>query len=84
MRQTIIAVVIAILAVVFAVQNSQDAILKLYFWQVNFSLALLIIITLVVGIAVGMLLLMKGILNDKNTISELKKKIVLLETPKTN
>lgn len=82
MRQTIIAVIIAVLAVIFALQNSQDAILTIYFWQVNLSLALLIILTLVVGIAVGMLLLVKRILNDKGTISELKKKIVFLESPK--
>ncbi|MEO8146519.1 MAG: lipopolysaccharide assembly protein LapA domain-containing protein [Bacteroidia bacterium] len=82
MRQTIIAVIIAVLAVVFALQNSQDAILTLYFWDVKFSLALLIIITLIIGIAVGMLLRMKRIMNDKRTISELKKKIVFLEAPK--
>ena len=82
MRQTIIAVIIAVLAVIFALQNATVSKLTLYFWEVNLSLALIIILTLVLGIATGMLLMMKRILRDKRTISELKKKIVFLETPK--
>ncbi len=82
MRQTIAAVIVAIVAVVFALQNSQETVLTLFLWKVNLSLALLILSALLSGIAIGMLLLTKRIRKDKSTISELKKKIVFLETPK--
>lgn len=80
MRQLIIGVFIALMAVVFALQNADPVTVKLYFWELrNTSLALILIMTLLIGAIAGILFLAPGIYKRNQTISGLKKKISDLE-----
>ncbi|MBK8416013.1 MAG: LapA family protein [Bacteroidetes bacterium] len=80
MRQLIIGVFIALMAVVFALQNADPVTVKLYFWELrNTSMALVLIMTLLIGAIAGILFLAPGIYKRNQTISGLKKKISDLE-----
>lgn len=52
---SVLAVVIAILAIIFALQNAVPIAVTLGIWQVEISLALVLILTLGVGVVVGLL-----------------------------
>jgi len=52
-RLIIIAIVV-LLIVIFAIQNSDSINLKLFFWEVRIPKALLIIISICVGLIAGM------------------------------
>ena len=79
MKFTIIAVLIALLAVIFALQNAQTVMVKLYFWDINGSMALMMLITLLIGMASGMLILFPNIYRKNSTIRSHSKKIKELE-----
>lgn len=79
MKQTIIGVLIAVIAVIFAVQNSIQVTIKFFVWELNCSLALLLIILLAAGIGTGMLLLTPVIYRKNVAIKSGKKKIADLE-----
>lgn len=50
----IIITVLALLLVVFAIQNTEVVITKLYFWEIKIPRALLILLSVVGGIIIGM------------------------------
>lgn len=52
--------ILLLLVVIFTIQNYASVSLKLLFWSINTSLAILVFITLVVGIIIGMLIKKKG------------------------
>lgn len=79
MKFTIIAVVIALLAVVFAIQNAQTIMVKLFFWDFSSSMALMMLITLVIGIASGMMTLFPTIYRKNSSIKSHSKRINELE-----
>lgn len=54
--KTTIIIVFAVLVVVFTLQNTEVVNIKLWFWQVNTSRALMIVLSIAVGIIFGMLL----------------------------
>lgn len=73
MKQLIFALVIALLAGVFAIQNAGIVTVNLFFWELSMSLALLILCILILGIITGMLLMSKTILNKNSQIRNLQK-----------
>ena len=75
MKQLIIALVIALLAVVFALQNAAPVTVNLYFWDASMSMALLVIILLVAGILTGALIMSKAIWSKNNELRLLKKQL---------
>ena len=79
MKQTIIGVIIALIAVIFAIQNSMPVAVKFISWELNCSLALLLIILLAVGIATGMLLLTPLLYRKNVSVKTVKKQIAELE-----
>ncbi|MFI5217962.1 MAG: lipopolysaccharide assembly LapA domain-containing protein [Bacteroidia bacterium] len=79
MKQTIIGVTIAILAVIFALQNAVSVQIKFLAWSLNCSMALLLIIVLATGLAVGMLVLTPAMMRKNSTIKSGNKKIAELE-----
>lgn len=80
MRQLITAIIIAIIAVIFALQNSDLIKINFFIWSIpETSLALVLLITLVLGILVGLLSLVSAIYRRNKTISSLKKRIGELE-----
>jgi uncharacterized integral membrane protein len=79
MKFAIIAVIIALLAVVFALQNAQTVMVKLYLWDISGSMALILLVTLLIGIASGMMILFPNIYRKGSDIKLHKKKISELE-----
>ncbi len=56
----VFALVLALLVTVFAVQNNQPITISFLFWSIEGSLALLLMVTLVLGIVIGVLLMAQG------------------------
>lgn len=79
MKFTIIAVVIALLAVIFALQNAQPVMVKLFRWDITGSMALVLLITLLIGFASGMLILFPNIYRKNSAIKSHRKKASDLE-----
>mgnify|MGYP003484059260 CR=1 FL=1 len=80
MRQLIIALIIAVLAVVFALQNSDPVVVRLFYWELgNASMALVLLFTFIIGIITGLLMMVTGIYKRNSIISSQKKRITELE-----
>lgn len=79
MKQMIFGLVIALLAVVFAIQNATTVQVNFLFWDKNISLALLLILVLGCGIAAGMLVLAPSVVRKNSIAKTLSKKISELE-----
>lgn len=88
MKQLLFACILTLLVVIFAVQNADTVSVHFISWELNMSLALLLIITLVIGSLVGLLVATPRILRNKKELSLLKKqannKNVLSSTSSTN
>ncbi|HPG34396.1 MAG: LapA family protein [Lentimicrobiaceae bacterium] len=52
-RSAIITIIAAILLVIFSIQNSASAELKLFFWSFNMSLALMLLFIFLIGAGFG-------------------------------
>lgn len=52
----IVVTILALLLVVFAVQNTEVTQVKLWFWQLNMARAILIFVSFAVGLIIGLLL----------------------------
>jgi lipopolysaccharide assembly protein A len=80
MRQLIIAIIIALTTVIFALQNATPITISLFFWSIpDTSLALVLIVTLATGLLAGMLFALPSSFRKSRSISELKRKIAELE-----
>lgn len=75
MKQSVFALVIALLATIFAIQNAGTVTVNLFFWDFSMSLALLIICLLLIGISVGFLLMSRTVMQKNTRIKSLEKKI---------
>jgi lipopolysaccharide assembly protein A len=79
----ILALVIAVVAVIFALQNIAAVTVSLFFWHINGSLALVLLITLAAGVLISLLASMPGTIKRRWTISNLKKKLAAAESERT-
>lgn len=71
----VLSLLIAILAVVFALQNPQMMEVNLLFVETQGSTALVLIVTLGIGVLVGLLSTLPGRIRDRRTIKSLEKKL---------
>ncbi len=56
MQKTLLVILLfAILIVIFALQNSAEVVINLWFWSINISLALIVILAFALGALVGIL-----------------------------
>ena len=67
------SLVLAIVAVIFALQNPQTMDVNLLFFQTQGSTALVLILTFGFGVAVGLLSALPGRLRDRRKLKALKK-----------
>ncbi len=72
---SIISILLLILLLIFAIQNVASTQLKFLFWDFNASLALVIFITLIIGILSGIVLSLSTLRKRKKIIKE-KDKII--------
>lgn len=75
----VLALVIAISAIIFALQNPATVIVNLWFWKLEGSLVLVLLLTLGVGFIIGLLVSMPAILQRSLKIAAQKKKMSKLE-----
>jgi len=76
----IVATIMAILAVAFALQNTVPITVSFLLWQFEGSLALVLLATLALGVLMSLLVSTPAMIKRKRTISNQKKKIQELET----
>ena len=72
----IIGLIVALLAVVFALQNSAPTVVTFLFWPTGeVSLALVLLITFAIGVIAAVLVLLPGIIKRGTQLRGLKKKV---------
>lgn len=83
----ILALAIAVLAVIFALQNTAAVTLSLFVWQVSGSLSLVVLVTLVIGVLIGWLFATPSLIKStfqgsgqRKRISELEKEVEKFKT----
>ena len=74
-----LALILALLVTIFAVQNNADVPVKFLAWSVRGSGALVLMITLSVGIVVGLLLMIPGSVRNRLKVAELNRQVKSLE-----
>lgn len=74
-----LALILALLVTVFAVQNNADTTVKFLAWSVRGSAALVLMITLTVGIVVGLLPMIPGSVRNRLKVAELNRQVKSLE-----
>lgn len=78
----VVALILAILVTVFAVQNNQPITISFLFWSIEGSLALVLMITLVLGIVIGVLLMVPGSVRGRLQVGGLQRSLSSLEQEK--
>ena len=75
----IVALVIAIVAVIFALQNTMTITISFLAWEVTGSLSLVLLITLAIGVVIGLLVLSPSAIKSTLTASSTRKRVGSLE-----
>ncbi len=75
----LIALLIALIAVIFALQNTQVVSINFLAWTFQGSIALEMIVTLIAGVLVGILAMLPGSIRNQLQISSKKKEQAVLE-----
>lgn len=75
----IVGIIIAILAVVFALQNAVPITVSFLVWKFESSLALVLLIAIALGILMSLLVSVPSIIKRRGMISSQKKQIKQLE-----
>lgn len=75
----ILALVIAIIAVVFALQNTATITISFIIWEVTGSLSLVLLVTLAIGVLIGLLFLSPSAIKSSLQASGQRKQIGALE-----
>ncbi len=75
----IFALLIAVIAVIFALQNTITVTISFLAWKVTGSLSLVLLITLAIGALIGMLVLAPSAIRNTIAASSHRKRIGLLE-----
>jgi uncharacterized integral membrane protein len=76
----IVALVIAGVAIVFALQNITAVTVTFLFWNLHASLALVLLLSVVVGVLISLLSSLPGLIRGKWGAVSQKKKLASLET----
>ena len=75
----IVALVIAIVAVIFALQNTMTITISFLAWEVTGSLSLVLLITLAIGVVIGLLVLSPSAIKSSLAASSTRKRVGSLE-----
>ncbi len=76
----VFALLIALVAVIFAVQNTALVTVSLFVWDFNNSLAIIILLTLFAGVLISILMASPGLIKSRLTRTNLRKKNKELES----
>ncbi len=79
-----IALLIAILAVIFALQNLAVVTVSFLFWSIQGSQALVLLVTLAAGVLISLLASLPGLVRGKWSTASQRKKLAALEAERNN
>jgi len=71
----ILAGILLLLTVIFTIQNSAKAQIKLFFWDADISLSLILFSTLLIGILIGIFALIPTIFRLRKKVNKLKRSL---------
>ena len=80
----ILALVVAIVAVIFALQNPAAVTISLLFWQFQGSLALVLLIAVTLGVLISLLVSVPTVIRRTRSLSAQKKTIADLQSQLEN
>jgi uncharacterized integral membrane protein len=75
----IVALLIAVVAVIFALQNTLLITISFFAWKVTGSLSLVLLVTLAIGVVIGLLVLAPSAIKNTIQVSGHRKRIDILE-----
>ena len=75
----ILALAIAIVAVIFALQNTMTITISFLAWEVTGSLSLVLLVTLAIGVLIGLLFLSPSTIKNSMAASSHRKRVGTLE-----
>ena len=75
----IFALIIAVIAVIFALQNTMTVTISFLAWEITGSLSLVLLVTLAIGAVIGLLVLTPSAIKNTIASSNHRKRIGLLE-----
>jgi putative membrane protein len=78
----ILVLLVAVVAVIFGLQNSAAITISLFSWSISGSLSLFLIVTLAIGFLLGVLLMTPSVLRRSRMAHGLKKQVSALEKEK--
>jgi uncharacterized integral membrane protein len=79
----VLVTALAVLAAVFALQNTDPVALKFIVWRFEAPLVLVLVSSIILGIAIGMLALFPSLLKKRRKIAADKQHIANLEQKQT-
>lgn len=71
----VLALLLALLVTIFAVQNNANTDVRFLFWSVAGSQALVLMLTLTLGIVIGVLLMLPGTVRRRLEVADLRRKL---------
>jgi uncharacterized integral membrane protein len=74
-----LALILSLLVTIFAVQNNEPITVEFLFWSVSGSSALVWMITLILGIVIGVLLMIPGTVRNRLKVGELRRSVRSIE-----
>jgi uncharacterized integral membrane protein len=75
----IAALIIALVAVIFALQNTMTITISFLVWKITGSLSLVLLVTLAIGVVIGLLVLAPSAIKNSLAVSSHKKRVGSLE-----
>jgi lipopolysaccharide assembly protein A len=75
----IFALLIAVIAVIFALQNTMTVTISFLAWEITGSLSLVLLITLAIGALIGLLVLAPTAIRSRIAVSRDRKRMGMLE-----
>lgn len=76
----IFALIIAVIAVIFALQNTMTVTISFLAWEITGSLSLVLLVTLAIGATIGLLVMTPSVIKNTIAASNHRKRIGMLET----
>lgn len=79
----IFALVIAVVAVIFALQNIAAVTVTFFFWSFHGSLALVLLLSVAAGVLISLLASLPGLIRARWTVASQRKKLAALENERS-
>lgn len=76
---TVFVILVALLAVIFAAQNNTKVEVNFFGWSTTGLLSIVLVVTLVIGLALGVIIMLFPTMKQGKNASSLKKRIQALE-----